>query len=1257
MVRPRLGQALYRELKRRISTHRQGKRFGKEKTARFNSKALQKLVSTFQRANERLIREIRQDTYASDSEGSHSDLQEADTLYNGTIEDHYEWTVTNHRHIKKWRAEESSYRFKLRQSAYRNQRTVRGYQRLVYDAISSILAKFMTGVASTDKVRMVLTSTSAKRPFSTPLTLAMDFTPELIMGMVNKGLQSDESIAFDDFIEITFQHIEIPTGGYRPTHLHVAYANARKHLKSIVQINVADNLCLPAAILLGKLRLEQGATSTEYKSLTRSRTVRVLAKEAKRFYSQVTGREHQPDAQCSIDDLRTFQNYLQDIQIVVFRWSNGKKVMFKGETDHPTKLYLVYHEKHFDLVTTPLGFMGRDYFCDICFRGYTKSIKHACRKTCKACFREDCLDINGTGSVPCYECHRVFFGPHCYDAHLKSPQNGNSLCNKVKNCENCGLRYEIKKNREIQHVCGGVFCKNCNSHVPWDHRCYIRPIESPDEAQARIEEDEAGMEIGEELVREAEENDINSEEDFIEATPYSAPIPSEKDVQQFSGSPYCYFDIEAYEDENDAMNHHANLIVAQTNQPGDDPPPFFGEDAIDQFCQWAICDERSGMTFVAHNLKRYDGYFVLHWLLRHSTHNPDVIANGGALFEIRIPQLNIRFIDSINFLSSSLAELPVMFGKENEFAKGFFPHRFNKPANYDYVGKIPDVEDYDEKWMSAKRKEEFWEWYNEKNSDQTYIFNFRQELEFYCKLDTTVLRECCEAFRRVFFEATTVNPFESVTIASACNKVYRKLYLQPKTIAIVPPNGYAGRDKQSLLAKQWMEWEAHKRNIAIRHSSNGQEFRVAERTYRLDGVRIERSDNGEHEPTNHAFEFMGCFFHGHSACYHPSQFNNLSRKTMGELYNATMFRISWLRDNGWKVEIKWECEFRKEIAENCELKEFLSTLKIVEPLNPRDAFFGGRTNATVLHYEAKLNEMIKYADINSLYPFVNKTRKYPIGHPEILFGTQIDHANIRAYFGIIRCRILPPTNLLHPVLPGRYRDKLMFVLCDACGTKPPENGECDHNDDERALNGTFVTEEVFAAIDRGYTLLDVFEIWNFRRWSCNLFRSYINTFLALKQQARGLPEHLRDETDPEVAKQLEAYVDEFYEAEGVKMEVAKLSKSKNPGMYQTAKLCLNSFWGKFGQRNNKSQIAFCREEPDYWSLLTDQRIDIRDILFHGEDCAQIEFSEHSDFILPGNNTNVVVAAFTTAYARLHLYETLEKLGDRVLYYDTGKSKL
>lgn len=51
---------------------------------------------------------------------------------------------------------------------------------------------------------------------------------------------------------------------------------------------------------------------------------------------------------------------------------------------------------------------------------------------------------------------------------------------------------------------------------------------------------------------------------------------------------------------------------------------------------------------------------------------------------------------------------------------------------------------------------------------------------------------------------------------------------------------------------------------------------------------------------------------------------------------------------------------------------------------PRDAFFGGRTEAFHLFAEAEKNTAIKYYNVTSLYPFINKTGKIPDGHPHII---------------------------------------------------------------------------------------------------------------------------------------------------------------------------------------------------------------------------------------------------------------------------------
>ena len=50
-------------------------------------------------------------------------------------------------------------------------------------------------------------------------------------------------------------------------------------------------------------------------------------------------------------------------------------------------------------------------------------------------------------------------------------------------------------------------------------------------------------------------------------------------------------------------------------------------------------------------------------------------------------------------------------------------------------------------------------------------------------------------------------------------------------------------------------------------------------------------------------------------------------------------------------------------------------------INIRDSYFGGRTNAIVLHSEFPKNSKGAYVDFCSLYPYVLKYERYPIGHP------------------------------------------------------------------------------------------------------------------------------------------------------------------------------------------------------------------------------------------------------------------------------------
>jgi len=93
-------------------------------------------------------------------------------------------------------------------------------------------------------------------------------------------------------------------------------------------------------------------------------------------------------------------------------------------------------------------------------------------------------------------------------------------------------------------------------------------------------------------------------------------------------------------------------------------------------------------------------------------------------------------------------------------------------------------------------------WYD---TQKDIVFNNRHVLKQYCQNDVTVLRQACQIFRRDFMKVGNVDVFlESCTIASACNKVFRKRFLKPETIGLIPSGGYSCNRNFSRKALMWI---------------------------------------------------------------------------------------------------------------------------------------------------------------------------------------------------------------------------------------------------------------------------------------------------------------------------------------------------------------------------------------------------------------------------------------------------------------------
>ena len=53
-----------------------------------------------------------------------------------------------------------------------------------------------------------------------------------------------------------------------------------------------------------------------------------------------------------------------------------------------------------------------------------------------------------------------------------------------------------------------------------------------------------------------------------------------------------------------------------------------------------------------------------------------------------------------------------------------------------------------------------------------------------------------------------------------------------------------------------------------------------------------------------------------------------------------------------------------------------------------------------------------------------------------------------------------------------------------------------------------------------------------------------------------------------------------------------------------------------------------------------------------DETVEVHYKSKDEFAEQNDKVNIVIAAFTTAYARLKLYDLLDLLQERVLYYDT-----
>ena len=243
--------------------------------------------------------------------------------------------------------------------------------------------------------------------------------------------------------------------------------------------------------------------------------------------------------------------------------------------------------------------------------------------------------------------------------------------------------------------------------------------------------------------------------------------------------------------------------------------------------------------------------------------------------------------------------------------------------------------------MKPDETTKFLKWHEER-VNENYVFDFKKEILEYCRSDVDILRIGIMKLREDFIKLENIDPLRYITIASVCMTIYRSNYMPKDTIAIVPE--YAKTDNYSKMSIMWLNYMSN--GVNIQHALNGGEKKLTidGKTYKVDGFC---------EKTNTVYEFYGCYWHGCPKCYRPNVVNTKSQKDMGTLNDQTIEKRENIKSSGYNHVSIYECQLNKNEGFQQFAKNF--TQEVVEPLNPRDAFYGGRNkcNQTAIQFQRK----------------------------------------------------------------------------------------------------------------------------------------------------------------------------------------------------------------------------------------------------------------------------------------------------------------
>uniref|UniRef100_A0A1I8FXF9 DNA-directed DNA polymerase n=1 Tax=Macrostomum lignano TaxID=282301 RepID=A0A1I8FXF9_9PLAT len=229
-----------------------------------------------------------------------------------------------------------------------------------------------------------------------------------------------------------------------------------------------------------------------------------------------------------------------------------------------------------------------------------------------------------------------------------------------------------------------------------------------------------------------------------------------------SSAPYVYYDFETYVDSG--KQHRVHLVTAATSCEA--CPKLFPRPR----CSAGQLLLRTMALRMTHS--SCSAPYSTDWPRR----SRKVIFQNSRLMYMKCDK--ITFKDSLNFIPIGLAQFPKALGLGTQLTKGDFPHVFNQPQNWGYVGPYCSIDMYGGK--KNKQHDSIADWLAKQEGQ---VFNFNKEYLDYCLQDTLILREGCLKYARLIKDICGLDAFvQSNTIAGLAMSVFTTKFMEPNTL-------------------------------------------------------------------------------------------------------------------------------------------------------------------------------------------------------------------------------------------------------------------------------------------------------------------------------------------------------------------------------------------------------------------------------------------------------------------------------------------